>query len=203
MPKAHDGQHSAIAAGDTRHDGVPLDGGTFRCEELYRTYAPQAFRRARRVLRSDADAHEVVNDVFLSLLERPWQYGGQCAFGGFLQAAVTHACLNRLRHQATHVKLSGDGNLGALFPPASAADPEEASTLRSVLACLPAQLADVAVYYYLHELTQDDIARIMGCSRRHVGDLVMRLEDWARSQNARGVGAAAPRKLVRCEKTAE
>jgi RNA polymerase sigma-70 factor (ECF subfamily) len=185
MPKEHDGERSTW-----KDEGALVDdGGALRSDELYRTYAPQAFRRARRVLRCDADAHEVVNDVFLSLLERPRQYGGQCAFGGFLRSAVTHACLNRLRHRATCVKLTGDANAGALFPRATATDPEEASTLRSVLARLPKQLADVAVYYYLYELTHDDIARILGCSRRHVGDLVMRLEEWARDQNARDAPA--------------
>jgi len=154
-----------------------------RSEELYRTYAPQAFRRARRVLRSDDDAHEVVNDVFLSLLERPRQYAGQCAFGGFLHSAVTNACLNRLRQRAIRGKLASDCNLATLSPATSAVDPEGASTLRSVLARLPSPLADVAVYYHLYELTQDDIARILGCSRRHVGDLVTRLEEWVRSQN--------------------
>jgi RNA polymerase sigma factor (sigma-70 family) len=155
-----------------------------RSGELYRTYAPQAFRRARRVLRSDDDAHEVVNDVFLSLLERPRQYAGQCAFGGFLHSAVTNACLNRLRQRANRGKLASDCNLATLSPPARTVDPEGASTLRSVLARLPSPLADVAVYYHLYELTQDDIARILGCSRRHVGDLVTRLEEWGRSQHA-------------------
>ena len=178
MLKASEGRGSAFM-----NDGALLESGAFRSDELYRMYAPQAFRRARRVLRSDADAHEVVNDVFLSLLERPRQYAGQCAFGGFLHSAVTHACLNRLRHQATRAKVAGDFKLGALFSPTTATDPEEASTLRSVLARLPAQLADVAVYYYLYELTHDDIARILGCSRRHVGDLVSRLEEWARAQS--------------------
>lgn len=178
MPKARKGEgdgHASVA--------TPLeDGEHFRSGELYRTYAPQAFRRARRVLRSDDDAHEVVNDVFLSLLERPRQYAGQCAFGGFLHSAVTHACLNRLRQRATRGKLASDPDLTPLTPPTSAVDPEEASTLLSVLASLPSPLADVAVYYHLYELTHDDIARILGCSRRHVGDLVTRLEAWGRAQ---------------------
>ena len=193
MLKARDSEEPAFI-----HDGATTERiGALGSEELYRTYAPHAFRRARRVLRCDADAHEVVNDVFLSLLERPRQYGGRCAFGGFLHSAVTHACLNRLRHRATRVKAAGDANLGALFPPASAADPEEASTLRSVLARLPEQLAAVAVYYYLYELTHDDIARILGCSRRHVGDLVTRLEEWARAQKAGGAAAPASDRLAR------
>ena len=198
MPKARDGEESIFV-----DEGALVEhGGALRSEELYRTYAPQAFRRARRVLRCDADAHEVVNDVFLSLLERPRQYAGRCAFGGFLRSAVTHACLNRLRHRATRVKLASDANLSALFPPANATDPEEASTLRSVLARLPAGLADVAVYYYLYELTHGDIARLLGCSRRHVGDLVMRLEEWARAHNTGGVATGSVT-VVPCQKAAK
>ena len=46
MVNAHEGRGSGV-----------VNDGALRSEELYRTYAPQAFRRARRVLRSDADAH--------------------------------------------------------------------------------------------------------------------------------------------------
>jgi RNA polymerase sigma-70 factor (ECF subfamily) len=47
--------------------------------------------------------------------------------------------------------------------------------LRSALRELPEPLAHVAVYYYMDELTQDEISRILGCSRRHVGNLLERL----------------------------
>jgi len=43
---------------------------------------------------------------------------------------------------------------------------------------LPRALAEVAVYYYVDELSQQEIADLMGCSRRHVGHLIERLEAW-------------------------
>lgn len=47
---------------------------------------------------------------------------------------------------------------------------------REVLAQLPPPLAEVAVYYYYcDEMTHEEIAAVLGCSRRHVGHLVEQL----------------------------
>ena len=54
--------------------------------------------------------------------------------------------------------------------------------LRSLLLRMPEPLAQVAVYYYMDELTHDDISRLLDCSRRHVGDLLERLAAWARAE---------------------
>ncbi len=35
----------------------------------------------------------------------------------------------------------------------------------------------MAVYYYLDEMTQDEIAALLGCSRRNVGRMLARLHD--------------------------
>jgi RNA polymerase sigma factor (sigma-70 family) len=143
---------------------------------LYRAHAPSALRRARRLLGSDADAGEVVHDVFLSLFERPEQYAGKSSMTTFLYSAVTHACLNRIRNGKTRLALV-HANAGALEPSSGGGlSPEELSVLHAELAALPDPLAQVALYRYVDELTHDEIARILGCSRRHVGDLLDRIE---------------------------
>ena len=142
-------------------------------EQLYQLHAPAAFRRARRMLGDDADAHEVVQDVFVSLLQAPEQYSGKSSLATFLYSAVTHACLNRIRSRRTRERLSSHS---ALSPqPALPLDAEQRLVLHSALRELPEQLAQVAIYYYVDELTQDEIGRIIGCSRRYVGKLLERL----------------------------
>jgi RNA polymerase sigma-70 factor (ECF subfamily) len=42
-----------------------------------------------------------------------------------------------------------------------------------------------ALHHYLDELTHDEIAELLGCSRRHVGDLIARARAWV----AQEVGA--------------
>jgi RNA polymerase sigma factor (sigma-70 family) len=143
-------------------------------DALYRTHAPRAFRRAQRLLGTESDAHEVVHDVFLSLFERPEQFGGESSMSTFLYSAVTHACLNRIRNQANRVRLLQQ-HFADAPPIAPGTYPEQLAALRWALVRLPEPLAQVAVYYYMDELTHDDIARILGCSRRHVGDLLVRV----------------------------
>jgi DNA-directed RNA polymerase specialized sigma24 family protein len=49
--------------------------------------------------------------------------------------------------------------------------------LRALLLQLPDELARVAVYQLADELSQDEIAEVMGCSRRQVRKLMARLAD--------------------------
>ena len=63
--------------------------------------------------------------------------------------------------------------------------PEWALTARSVLAQLPDDLACAAVYYYVDELSHREIAEVMGCSRRHIGNLLARLARWTQGQEKR------------------
>jgi RNA polymerase sigma-70 factor (ECF subfamily) len=144
---------------------------------LYRTHAPSALRRARHMLGSDSDARELVHDVFLSLFERPEQYAAKSSMTTFLYSAVTHACLNRIRNGKTRLKLVAEhAHTYSLGPATSEGlNAEELSILHAELASLPEPLAQVAVYRFVDELTHDEIARVMGCSRRHVGDLLERL----------------------------
>lgn len=135
------------------------------------------------MLGSDGDACEVVHDVFLSLFERPEQYAGKSSMTTFLYSAVTHACLNRIRNGKTRLRLATEHG-PVLATPSRALSAEDLTVLHAELARLPEPLAQVAVYRYVDELTHDEIARILGCSRRHVGDLLERLETRAEREEA-------------------
>jgi RNA polymerase sigma factor (sigma-70 family) len=141
---------------------------------LYRKHAPGCFRRASRLLRSETDAHEVVQDLFLSLCERPEQYQGKSGMTTWLYSATTHACLNRLRNQRTRQRLLRVH--APLSPPEAGERADTLSALRGVLVSLPEPLADLAVFYHFDQLSQEEIARLLGCSRRQVGNLLERLE---------------------------
>jgi len=152
-------------------------------DAMYQRHAPSVFRRARALLGTDADAHEVVQDVFMTLLENPDQYERRSAMTTFLYSVTTHACLNRIRNQKARVRLLNEHALAGTSTP-STPSPEQISVLHDVLKRMPDELARAAIYYWVDELTQDDIARILGCSRRHVGHLLERVTGWARAQEA-------------------
>lgn len=138
------------------------------------------YRRARQLLGSDADANEVLQDLFVTLLARPEQLDERSTWSAYLYAATTHACLNRLRNQRRRARLlEQEAEWGALR---KASDPEALVRLRDALVRLPEELAAVAVYYALDGLNQQEIAEILGCSRRHVGHLLERLRSWGQGQ---------------------
>ena len=154
------------------HAGVDFDA-------LYRKHAPSAYRRARCILRSDADAREVVHDLYLSLLEQPERYATGSDLTGFVYKAVTHACWNRLRNQRTRSRLLQENDAPQRLAPAPGIETEQRSALCSELARMPETLAAVAIYYYIDGMTHDEIAALLECSPRHVGNLVARLQGWS------------------------
>jgi RNA polymerase sigma-70 factor (ECF subfamily) len=74
-------------------------------ERLYRDHGHAVMRRARRLLRNEADALDVVQDVFLELFRDPERFEARSSIATYLYAAATHACLNRLRDGKTRTRL--------------------------------------------------------------------------------------------------
>ena len=151
-------------------------------EELYRKHAAGAYRRALRLLGNAADASETVHDVFIALFEDLARYRGG-SMNAYIYSAVTHACLKRLRERRTHARIDADRPWVADADPGTSAE----STLlaRSMLASMPEELAQVAVYYHLDELSHREIAEVLSCSHRHVGNLLQRLARWAEREELR------------------
>jgi RNA polymerase sigma-70 factor (ECF subfamily) len=150
---------------------------------IYRRHAPTVFRRAQQILGNSADAHEVVQDVFLSLFENPAQFAGLSALTTFLYGMTTHTCLNRLRNQRNRARLLAE-NLQAAEEDPAGLTAEQLLILQRALATMPDELAQVAVYSCMDGLSQEEIARILSCSRRHVGNLLERVNEWGKSQEA-------------------
>jgi RNA polymerase sigma-70 factor (ECF subfamily) len=58
------------------------------------------------------------------------------------------------------------------------------STLQSELENMPESLARVAVYYFMDELTHEEIATLVGCSPRKVGNQIAQLAGWSKRSGA-------------------
>jgi RNA polymerase sigma-70 factor (ECF subfamily) len=137
-------------------------------DELYRAHAPSVFRRARALLADDADAERVVSDVFGLLYDRPEHYAARPALSRQLYALTTRACVNRLRSRKLQAK------------PELPRGADRAAALRTLLDRLQEPLDQLAVYYYLDELTQEEVTELLGCSRRRITNLLAQLERSAR-----------------------
>jgi RNA polymerase sigma factor (sigma-70 family) len=142
-------------------------------EKLYRQHGHAVLRRARRLLHNDDDARDVMQDVFLAIFKHPEQFEARSSIATYLYSATTHACLNRLRdgkNRTRLVAIEAAGASGRASPIAA-----DAALACEILSQLSPDDAALAIYLFCDELTHDEIAGLLGCSRRHVGDLATRL----------------------------
>lgn len=147
-------------------------------DEIYRRHGPAVLRRARRLLGSEADAEEALQDVFASLAKDGKQFEGRSSMTTYLYSVTTHLCLNRLRDARRRAAILRDEGPAAGPRGAPPADGERAAIVRQLVARMPAELSAPALHYYLDEMTHDEIAEVLGCSRRHVGNLIERARAW-------------------------
>lgn len=141
--------------------------------ELYRDHGHAVLRRARRLLKNDDDARDVLQDVFLELFRNPQRFEARSSIATYLFAATTHACLNRIRDAKNRTRLVAIEHAGrSQLAPARG---ETRALATEIIAGLSEDDAALAVYLYCDELTHDEIAELFGWSRRHVGDVAKRL----------------------------
>lgn len=140
-------------------------------EHLYRDHGPAVLRRARQILQDDDEARDALQEIFVTLASQPLPDLGRGATAWFY-VRTTRYCLNRLRDARNRLRLVAERvELVADRAPGRG---EDLVVARDVLARLPDELAEAAVYYYCDEMTHDEIAALLGCSRRHVGHLIER-----------------------------
>jgi RNA polymerase sigma-70 factor, ECF subfamily len=145
--------------------------------DLYLRQRPLVFARAKQLLDSEIDAHDVVQEVFIALLDKPEQVRAG-DIKTWLYNTTTHLCLNRRRNQATRRRIVEEQ-----VAPTTAREEQPIAEMRAAaneaLSRAPSDLARVAFYYYFDELTHAEIAQILGCTRRNVGYLLQRFGQYA------------------------
>jgi RNA polymerase sigma-70 factor (ECF subfamily) len=99
---------SAEGAGERPHDGDGALLETLRrrdpiaAECLVARYGGRAYRLAVRITRNAADAEEVVQDAFWSVIRKIDTFRGDAAFGSWLYRIVANAACQKLRRVAHH-----------------------------------------------------------------------------------------------------
>jgi RNA polymerase sigma-70 factor (ECF subfamily) len=142
-------------------------------EQLYRQYGPVVYRRALALLRNREEAMDVMQDVFVTGLSRGDTFRGDCSPLTWLYAITTHRCLNRIRSRNRQQRALS--SLASLELAWTGLDAEQLHLLCDALDRLPRRLAEVAIYYYLDDLTQQEIATLIDCSPRQVSRMLARL----------------------------
>jgi len=146
--------------------------------DAYERHGRALRRKATRILGNAEDASDVVQSLFVDLLPKR----GVPLDLPYLYRAVTNRCLTLLRDEANRARLLErcDPSLDALVPPARTPCDERAITLdllTKLVRELEPDLCEVLSYRYLDDMTQDEIATLLGVSRKTVGHRLDRIRE--------------------------
>ena len=136
--------------------------------DAYRRLAPLALASANRVLRDEAAAEDVVQDVFVQLWLRPDSYdASRGSLASYVSMLARSRALDRWRSRSAreHAVERAEVEARAVAQPAeSAAEPvirrERSQRLLSVLETLPSDQRDALLLAYGRGLPASEIARI-------------------------------------------
>lgn len=140
---------------------------------LFRSERDRLLRRVAVVLRSPADAEDIVQDIFVNLLRRdapqilqPRHYLTRAA----TNAALDHLRRKRVREAVIHSGLDPAGQAAAPLPSPEAAlqSRHEFAALRAAVAGLPPKCRVAFLLSRDHGLTMREIAAQMGISEKTV-----------------------------------
>jgi RNA polymerase sigma factor (sigma-70 family) len=138
-------------------------------ERLYSVHSASVRRRARQLLGDDEAARDATQEVFMRVMRAGGSVPVEPTPTAWLYRVTTNLCLNRLRD-----KKRRDHLLGSRAPETSVQPTSEMRAIvTEILSRVPEELQDVALYFFLDELTYDEIARLLGVSKRTVSNRLL------------------------------
>ncbi|QSQ16919.1 RNA polymerase sigma factor [Myxococcus landrumensis] len=150
-----------------------------RLHTLYRTYGPSLYARCRQILGDDAAAADATQETFLRLhrqLDRAPDVPHALAW---IYRVATNYCLNQARDRHRRALPVAE------VPDVPGLDSErlleDRDLARRLIATAPPKVAEVAWLHLADGMTQDEVAQVLGISRRTV---VNRLADFHRHAHA-------------------
>jgi RNA polymerase sigma-70 factor (ECF subfamily) len=156
-------------------------GDTAALELLMERYASRVYRLAHGITRNEADAEEVVQDVFLTVFRKIQTFEGRAALRSWIYRVATNAALIKRRGKRMEVEVSLDSRLPTFLPDGHrSGDPafvmadwsqtpeadllsgETRQILSQAIDALPDRYRTVLILRDIQELSNEEVAEIVG-----------------------------------------
>ena len=134
--------------------------------ELYTQYGPMVYGRCRYLLRDDEAARDAAQEVFVKVMRSLDGFREESAMSTWIVRIATNHCLNVIASRKAkwrdrfkqYVEHMDEGGL------LQGVDPERARLVQQLLGQLDRETQQVAVHYYVDEMTQEEIATLLSRS---------------------------------------
>jgi RNA polymerase sigma-70 factor, ECF subfamily len=139
--------------------------------DLYQRHGRALLRKAERILQSKADAQDMVHALFVDLLQKG--AGGQAEEPDlpYLYRAITNRCLGFMRDESNRTRLL-EAHDDTLRGPVRTACDEHVigmDMLVKLAAAVDERTLEIVFYRYFDDMTQEEVATMLGISRKTVG----------------------------------
>jgi len=157
------------------------DGDVEALEALMTRYASRVYRLAFGITRNDADAEEVVQDVFWSVFRKIGSFEGRSGFGTWIYRVTANAALIKRRGKRAQIEVyledwlptfkedgHREGDRALLLadwsdsPEAELTSHETQALVRRAIAALPGPYQVVVLLRDMEGLPNEEIAEIVG-----------------------------------------
>jgi RNA polymerase sigma-70 factor (ECF subfamily) len=159
--------------------GRTTDRGT-RVEALYREYGPAIHRRCLRLLGDRSEAQEMTQEVFIRAFNHLDRIQAGSSALPWLYEIATRLCINHLRNERRHAL-----QLARVAVPEPASPQGKALLDRELASEVLSQFDErtgvIALYALVDGMTQEEVAKALGLSRRTVGTRLRQFLERARA----------------------
>jgi RNA polymerase sigma factor (sigma-70 family) len=135
-------------------------------ESIFEQHYAMVYRTAYCVTGCAEDAEDVVQAIFLRLLERQVGVDFMSNPKGYLYRSAANLSLNVVRARQRRAKIQTVEHLADSVPDTSESESEEVHrALYEAIAELPPKAAEILLLHYLHGCSDAEIAKLLGTSR--------------------------------------
>ena len=156
-------------------DGFSTDPVSLTVEQIYHDYAPRVYNMARRMVRTDADAEDVMQDVLLKVVRKLPTFRGASALPTWLHRVTVNTALSHRRKLAVREERRARDPFetivaeeaepsGATSPEAQLVNRETHALIERAIANLPPLYRNVFLLADVEGLPNADIAERLGLS---------------------------------------
>jgi RNA polymerase sigma factor (sigma-70 family) len=139
---------------------------------IYEVFGRACFNLALRMLSQRQQAEDLVQEVFLKMMDTINSYRGDAPFGAWLKRMTVNACIDQLRRQRNH----GEEDPEALFAhmPSDGAEAASLVDASSLLARLPPRARAVLVLHEFEGYTHTELGALFGQSESYSKSILAR-----------------------------